>query len=483
MYSSASFASDLRVPWLCSSAAMRSPRTGQRSWTAVPRSLHWWLKRLVVAEIRRGFVGDLRGQGCDLRGRCSEPCAGGGRGSRRPKIRGALLANFNDSAVIFEGGAPSLCWWRSTGLNPSPRLEVSAAIGSKDVAIGGEIGFDTSSSSFTKCNAGISYNKPDFSAVLILWLNTGDAGEMVGDDQAIVPKIPAGPLSFHHSATEKLAKIYAKYQEAADALRYEQLGRKQSQAILERVLYEIEEKAAVIMDEKEEHERFLEVYSVLDQKLQQTLSEHSALEFTIQELKASLKRQERDYAVSQKEILTSRSRYPYLAVVLNFSQSWALYCLVHFYAITKNELAHMKPLYKFLMFKSIVFLTWWQGVAIALLYAIGRMGIAFVVHLYVFPAKPYEIMGDRISGSVAVLGDYGSVDCPLDPDEVRDSERPTKLRLPQLEAMSGMTIRESVKDVFLGGVFQHFAMKIVNDVKFTVTQAVNPVENGITKFN
>ncbi|KAL0295472.1 UNVERIFIED_CONTAM: Mitochondrial outer membrane protein porin 6 [Sesamum radiatum] len=56
----------------------------------------------------------------------------------------------------------------SIGLNPSPLLEVAAAIGSKDVAIGGEIGFDTSSSSFTKCNAGISFNMPDFSAALIL---------------------------------------------------------------------------------------------------------------------------------------------------------------------------------------------------------------------------------------------------------------------------------------------------------------------------
>ncbi|KAL3623883.1 hypothetical protein CASFOL_032699 [Castilleja foliolosa] len=56
----------------------------------------------------------------------------------------------------------------SIGLYPSPLLEVAAAIGSKDVAIGGEIGFDTASSSFTKCNAGISFNKPDFSAALIL---------------------------------------------------------------------------------------------------------------------------------------------------------------------------------------------------------------------------------------------------------------------------------------------------------------------------
>ncbi|XP_031380578.1 protein LAZ1 isoform X1 [Punica granatum] len=195
--------------------------------------------------------------------------------------------------------------------------------------------------------------------------------------------------------------------------------------------------------------------------------------------------------------------YIYMAVVLNFSQSWALYCLVQFYTATKDELEHIKPLAKFLMFKSIVFLTWWQGVAIALFYALGlfkspiaqglqfkssvqdfviciEMGIASIIHLYVFPAKPYELMGDRFPGSVSVLGDYASVDCPLDPDEVRDSERPTKLRLPQpdVDVKNAMTIRESVRDVFVGG-----GGYIVKDVKFTVTQAVEPVEKGITKFN
>ncbi|KAF5449063.1 hypothetical protein F2P56_029547 [Juglans regia] len=161
--------------------------------------------------------------------------------------------------------------------------------------------------------------------------------------------------------------------------------------------------------------------------------------------------------------------YPYIAVVLNFSQSWALYCLVQFYTATKDELAHIKPLAKFLTFKSIVFLTWWQA----------QMGIASIVHLYVFPAKPYALMGDHFTGSISVLGDYASADCPLDPDEVRDSERPTKLRLPQpdIEVRSGMTIRESVRDVVLGG-----GGHIVNDLKFTVTQAVEPVEKGITKF-
>ncbi|CAL5055149.1 unnamed protein product [Urochloa decumbens] len=63
--------------------------------------------------------------------------------------------------------------------------------------------------------------------------------------------------------------------------------------------------------------------------------------------------------------------YPYFAVVLNFSQYWALYCLVEWYTATKDELAHINPLAKFLSFKSIVFLTWWQGVIIAIMYSLG----------------------------------------------------------------------------------------------------------------
>ncbi|XP_062211233.1 protein LAZ1 homolog 1-like isoform X2 [Phragmites australis] len=63
--------------------------------------------------------------------------------------------------------------------------------------------------------------------------------------------------------------------------------------------------------------------------------------------------------------------YPYLAVVLNFSQTWALYCLIQFYTVTKEKLEPIKPLSKFLTFKSIVFLTWWQGVAVAFLFSTG----------------------------------------------------------------------------------------------------------------
>ncbi|CAH2069628.1 unnamed protein product [Thlaspi arvense] len=56
----------------------------------------------------------------------------------------------------------------SIGLNPTPLLDLSATIGSQTVCLGGEVGFDTASSSLTKYNAGFSLNKPDFSAALML---------------------------------------------------------------------------------------------------------------------------------------------------------------------------------------------------------------------------------------------------------------------------------------------------------------------------
>eukprot|EP00268_Persea_americana_P000891 TRINITY_DN10278_c0_g1_i1.p1 TRINITY_DN10278_c0_g1~~TRINITY_DN10278_c0_g1_i1.p1 ORF type:complete len:277 (+),score=56.95 TRINITY_DN10278_c0_g1_i1:238-1068(+) len=61
----------------------------------------------------------------------------------------------------------------SIGLTPTPRLELAATVGSKDLCFGAEIGFDTASASFTKYNAGIGFDKQDFSASLIL----ADKGE------------------------------------------------------------------------------------------------------------------------------------------------------------------------------------------------------------------------------------------------------------------------------------------------------------------
>lgn len=191
--------------------------------------------------------------------------------------------------------------------------------------------------------------------------------------------------------------------------------------------------------------------------------------------------------------------YPYLAVVLNFSQTWALYCLVQFYAVTKKKLEPIKPLAKFLVFKSIVFLTWWQGVAVAFLFSIGafrgslakelktriqdyiiciEMGVAAVVHLYVFPAVPYK-RGERCVRNVAVMTDYAALGTPPDPEEVRDSERFTRVRLAlHDDREKRLNFPQSVRDVVVGS-----GEIIVDDMKFTVSHVVEPVERGIAKIN
>ncbi|KAM3731717.1 hypothetical protein ACB098_11G003200 [Castanea mollissima] len=139
------------------------------------------------------------------------------------------------------------------------------------------------------------------------WMTSFETNDMVEDNHMIVPKIPAGVSGTALAASLlrdgwSLAKMYAKYQEAVDAMRHEQLGRKQSEAILQRVLYELEEKAEVILEERVEHERMAEAYSMINQRLQNLLSEQANLEKTIQELKADLRRHERDYNLAQKEI-------------------------------------------------------------------------------------------------------------------------------------------------------------------------------------
>ncbi|KAL9684059.1 hypothetical protein QQ045_021490 [Rhodiola kirilowii] len=68
---------------------------------------------------------------------------------------------------------PHATVFSSIGLNPTPVVELSAAIGNKELSLGGEIALDTASSTFTKQSAGITFNKPDFSASLIV----GDKGQ------------------------------------------------------------------------------------------------------------------------------------------------------------------------------------------------------------------------------------------------------------------------------------------------------------------
>lgn len=191
--------------------------------------------------------------------------------------------------------------------------------------------------------------------------------------------------------------------------------------------------------------------------------------------------------------------YSYLAVVLNFSQTWALYCLIHFYSVTKDKLDPIKPLAKFLVFKSIVFLTWWQGVIVAFLFSTGsfkghlaqelktrvqdyiiciEMGISAIVHLYVFPAKPYQ-RGERCVRNVSVMADYASLGAPPDVDEVADGGRFARMHISHSDDnQNRMSFHQSVCDVVFGG-----SEIMVDDVKFTVSHVVEPVERGIARFN
>ncbi|XP_057507086.1 protein LAZ1 homolog 2 isoform X3 [Actinidia eriantha] len=184
--------------------------------------------------------------------------------------------------------------------------------------------------------------------------------------------------------------------------------------------------------------------------------------------------------------------YPYIAVVLNFSQMWALYCLVQFYNVTRERLQPIKPLAKFISFKAIVFATWWQGVGIALLCAIGvlpkggkfqtglqdfliciEMAIAAVAHAFVFSAKPYQFLP---------ASEYGKVTTQTTKEKLTleegDKEIPAVLERKETEIEApGTSVKESIQEIVVEGS-QH----VVKDVVLTINQAIEPVEKGMTKI-
>ena len=71
------------------------------------------------------------------------------------------------------------------------------------------------------------------------------------------------------------------------------------------------------------------------------------------------------YGIYNEGSFSPEYGYVYLSLANNFSQTWALYCLVKFYLALKEELGSQVG--KFVAVKCVVFVTWWQGLALNLI--------------------------------------------------------------------------------------------------------------------
>ncbi|KAI4349843.1 hypothetical protein L6164_010392 [Bauhinia variegata] len=107
--------------------------------------------------------------------------------------------------------------------------------------------------------------------------------------------------------------------------------------------------------------------------------------------------------------------YLYLTIIYTVSYTMALYALALFYVACKDLLQPFNPVPKFIIIKSVVFLTYWQGVLVFLAAKSGfvkdadeaailqdfiicfEMLIAAVGHFFAFPYKEYA--GANIGGS------------------------------------------------------------------------------------
>ncbi|CAN4109997.1 unnamed protein product [Withania somnifera] len=182
--------------------------------------------------------------------------------------------------------------------------------------------------------------------------------------------------------------------------------------------------------------------------------------------------------------------YPYITVVLNFSQMWALYCLVQFYNVTHHKLQSIKPLAKFISFKAIVFATWWQGVGIALLCSLRvlpkegkfqtglqdfliciEMAIAAIAHVFVFSAKPYHFVPTSVYEEITAQ----KAETILN---IEDGEKSAVVeKIDAKVEVPGTSVSESVQDIVVEG-----GQKVVKDVVLTINQAIEPMEKGMTKI-
>jgi len=117
--------------------------------------------------------------------------------------------------------------------------------------------------------------------------------------------------------------------------------------------------------------------------------------------------------------------FVYIQIVYNVSYTWALYALAIFYSSTETLLIPYNPVAKFVMVKLIVFVSFWQGLAISMLVSFGtmndidmasrlqasliclEMAFAALLHLYAFPPSEYD-KGVVAQGNADAMGNLGA---------------------------------------------------------------------------
>lgn len=75
--------------------------------------------------------------------------------------------------------------------------------------------------------------------------------------------------------------------------------------------------------------------------------------------------------VYQEGVWSLSNAYPYVIIIYNVSICLALYALAFFYYGVREQLAPFDPVLKFISVKSIIFVTFWQGLLISILTGAG----------------------------------------------------------------------------------------------------------------